>query len=305
MLDNYTSHLRQQSVLATLPFERWSEVIQEAINWGLLSTDTKISRFLRLQPIFPYFLRNRLYAPEQREMRNAVETAFSEYYDQLGGMLYQLFNSNDPQERQVGQIITSLEYENLTTALNLALVAKVSIHNPYFALSRYLDTSKDQNRGLQLGQNVLNSFETYPKDKLEGQLGLEFAHAIGDIANRQLELKDYNAAKASYQKSLDLVTQLKYVDKKEQASLEGRNYHGLGYVAKEQRQSKQAREYFLQALEIFVEYKDTSSSDVVIQSLASLWKASGEANIPVTVATMLGFSVEETEKLLREMLGEH
>ena len=135
-----------------LPFERWQEVLQEAANWGLLSPDPDIPRFLRLQPIFPYFLRNRLYAPEQREVRSAVETAFREHYDQLGGMLYQLLNSKEPQERQVGQIITSLEYENLVTALNLALIAQVSIYNLYFALSSYLDTIQDQQRGLELGQ---------------------------------------------------------------------------------------------------------------------------------------------------------
>ena len=66
-------------------------------------------------------------------------------------MLYQLLNSKEPQERQVGQIVTSLEYENLVTALNLALEAQVSIHNPYFALSRYPYAAKDRYRGLQFG----------------------------------------------------------------------------------------------------------------------------------------------------------
>ena len=41
-----------------------------------------------------------------------------------------------------------------------------------------------------------------------------------------------------------------------------------------------------------------------MRSLARLWKASGDANLPAAVATILGVSVEETEKLLREMLGE-
>src|SRR5947208_6651302 len=68
-LDNYTSHLRQQPVLATLEFERWPEVLKEAANWGLLSPDPKIPRFLRLQPIFPYFLRNSLHAPEKRSAK--------------------------------------------------------------------------------------------------------------------------------------------------------------------------------------------------------------------------------------------
>ncbi len=184
MLDEYTGYLREQPTLASLPFERWPEVIQEAINWGLLSPDPKIPRFLRLQPIFPYFLRNRLHEPAQVEVKSAIEMAFREHYDQVGAMLYHLLNSKDSQERQVGQVITGLEYENLVTTLNLALAAQVSIHNPYFALSRYLDTIQDHYRGLQLGQIVLNSLKTYPPEKLEGQLGFEFANAIGDVANR-------------------------------------------------------------------------------------------------------------------------
>ena len=82
-LDNYITHLRQQSALAMLPYERWSDVIQEAENWGLLSPEPDIPRFLRLQPIFPYFLRNRLHMPKQAEIRRAVEMAFREYYDRL------------------------------------------------------------------------------------------------------------------------------------------------------------------------------------------------------------------------------
>ncbi len=136
MLGNYTNHLQQQPTLASLPFERWPEVIREAQNWGLLSPDPDIPRFLRLQPIFPYFLRNRLHEPAQAEAKSAIETAFREHYDQIGGMLYGLLKSKEPQERQVGQILTTLEYENLVTALNLALKAQVSIHNLYFALSR-------------------------------------------------------------------------------------------------------------------------------------------------------------------------
>ncbi len=343
-LDEYTEQLRKQTVLSSLPFERWPEVIQEAINWGLLSPDPKIPRFLRLQPIFPYFLRNRLYAPEKREVRNAVETAFREYYNQLGDMLYQLLQSKESQKRQVSQIITSLEYENLVTALHLALAAHVSIHNPYFALSRYLDAAQDQNRGLQLGQSVLNSLETYSIDKLEGQLGFDFANVVGDVANRQLELKRYEEAEISYQKVLNLLSHLEHLDKKECRRLkagtyhqlgnvayeqrqweqaeqyyqqalqikieyndryaQASTYHQLGMVAQEQRQWEQAREYFLQALEIFVEYKDTYSGGVVLRSLARLWKSSGDSNLPVSVATTLGYSVEETEKLLREMLEE-
>jgi hypothetical protein len=63
-------------------------------------------------------------------------------------MLSQLLRSKDPQERQVGQAITQLEYENLMTALKLALSAQVSITGPYDALIVYLNERKDHRRKL-------------------------------------------------------------------------------------------------------------------------------------------------------------
>jgi tetratricopeptide (TPR) repeat protein len=256
MLDKYTAHLKQQPTLSSLPFERWPEVLHEAQNWGLLSPDPDLPSFLRLQPILPYFLRNRLGKAEQQQIQQAIEAAFRKHYDQLGATLCQLLESKDPQERLLGQVLTDLEYENLITSLNLALAAQVSIHNPYFALSRYLDTAQDQRRGLELGQTVLDRLETYPTDKLAGRWGFEFAHVIGDIALRQDNLKQYIDAETSYQKILKLVTQLEYLNEEERDDLKARTYHNLGVVAQEQRQWKQAEQYYQHALQIFKEYNN-------------------------------------------------
>ncbi len=256
VLNNYITHLQQQPALANLPFERWSEVMREAQNWGLLSPDPDNPRFLRLQPILPYFLRNRLNAPEQAETRSAVETAFRQHYDQAGGALYKLLDSKDPQERQAGQILTTLEYENLVTALNLALADQVSILNPYLALSTYLDTTQDQRRGLDLGQTVLNHLEDYPADTLSGQLGPEFVRVIHDIATGQLKLKQYAAAEASYQKALAIHLALKIFDAVQKAAGSATIYHQLGMVAQEQRKWKEAEQYYQQALQLKIEYND-------------------------------------------------
>ncbi len=125
-LKQYTARLQRQPALADLPFDRWPEVLHEAQNWGLLSRDPDISVYLHLQPTLPYFLRNRLQSPEQAEIKRAIETAFREYYDEYGKAMYQLQKSKDPQERQVGLVLTQLEYENLMTALQLALADQVS-----------------------------------------------------------------------------------------------------------------------------------------------------------------------------------
>ncbi len=256
MLDDYSEQLQQQPALATLPFDRWPEVIREAQNWGLLSPDPDMSDFLRLQPIFPYFLRNRLNEPGQEEVRSAIEMAFREHYDHVGAELNGLLNSKEPQEKQVGQLLTSLEYENLVTALNLALAAQVSIYNLYGSLTNYLGTTQDQRRRLELGQMVLAQLETYPSDKLKGQLGAELARIIGDIAIRQYNLKQYAAAEKSQKKKLELVSQLEQIDEKECSSMKAITYHNLGMVAQKQRQWQQAEQYYQQALQLKIEYND-------------------------------------------------
>ena len=93
-------------------------------------------------------------------MRSAVETAFREHFDQLGSALNQLLNSKEPQERQIGQLLAGLEYENLVTALNLVLDAQISFYNIYFSLSNYLNAIQDQQRGQDLDRTVMNLMET-------------------------------------------------------------------------------------------------------------------------------------------------
>jgi tetratricopeptide (TPR) repeat protein len=240
-------------------------------------------------------------------------------------------------------VITELEYENLLTALQLALTAQVSILHPYRALSSYLDRTQDQRRGLDLGQMVLSCLETYSPDKLADRVGAEFVGVIDDIANRQRLLKRYTEAEASYQKALALHLRIRSFDEETSKKLsagiyhqlgmvaqeqrqwaqaeqyyqqalqikiefkdryeQARTYHQLGRVAEEQRQWPQARDYFLIALETFVAYNDTYSGTVVLRSLVRLWQVSGDGGLPASIATVLGVSPGEVETALRELLG--
>ena len=103
-----------------------------------------------------------------------IETAFRLFYDGFGGGVSQAMESKEPQERQTGQVLARLEYENLSTALDYALAADVSMVSIYWALSLYLDATQDQRRGLELGQSVLARLEQYPPEALAGQLSAEF-----------------------------------------------------------------------------------------------------------------------------------
>jgi len=258
-LDNYTDHLKQQPALSALPFERWQEVLQEAVNWGLLSPDADNPRFLRLQPTLSYFLRNRLNEKEQAEGKAAIEKAFREHYRVIGRSLNGLFTSKEPRERQIGQFITHLEYENLVTAINLALAAQESIGGLYGALMEYLDSTKNQRQSLNLFLAIEKQFAQYPTEKLAGSLGVEYISVIGTIANKQKDLKQYEEAVALYQKLLERVDQIRGIDEKAKGNLKAGTYHNLGMVAEEQRKWEEAEGYYQQALQIFIEYKDRAN----------------------------------------------
>lgn len=255
-LESYTGHLKQQPALAHLPFERWAEVLQEAADMGLLSPHAEASSYLRLQPIFPYFLRSRMNGPEQAEVRRAVDTAFRQHYDRLGGAMAGLLKSREAQKKQLSQTLASLEYENLITALNLALSTQASIFNLYYPLSLYLRTTQDQERGLDLGKTVLAGLEQYPSEVLVGKLSLEFGGILYEIGEHQLSLKQYAAAEATYQKSLQLLTELDHVDKEKRHRIIATTYHRLGTVAFKQRQWSQAEQYNRQALQIDIDLND-------------------------------------------------
>ena len=256
LITQYTNNLKTQPALAHLPYDQWGTVLREAMDWGLLTPHEAGGGYLRLQPILPYFLRQRLADPAQTAARAAVETAFRTHYDGVGGALAHLIKSKEPQQRQVGQTLINLEYENLTTALKYALADQVNILELYKPLAFYLDVVQDNRRGLELGETVLKSMDAYPSERLTGLLGATFAGIIDNIAKRQLLTQRYSEAQTTYERALDLVEKLADYPEAERGKLLASVHHQLGMVAQAQRQWETAVSHYQQALAIFIEFND-------------------------------------------------
>jgi tetratricopeptide (TPR) repeat protein len=261
MLELYTHHLGQQPTLNTLPLERLSEAIHEAENWGLLSADPDNPNFVHLQPTFPYFLRNRLQTLEQAEVWQSIETAFRQYYGERGITLKEMLESKDQQEQEQGQNRIRLEYENLITALNLALDAEVSIHNIYDAIFQYLEATENRDQGLKLGEAVLKRLEAYPSEKMVGRIYLDLTEVTDSIARWYLKLKQYEKAEALYQRTLDLLFKYKgFNSELSEAEIAGKltaiYYNRLGRAAEGQKHWFKAEQYYLQALQNEEKYID-------------------------------------------------
>ncbi|MEM7537288.1 MAG: CHAT domain-containing protein, partial [Chloroflexota bacterium] len=256
-LPRYTAQLQSQTALAHLPFAHWDAVLQEAINWGLLTSDDRIPGYVRIQPIFPYFLRNRL--QDQADLRSTIETAFYQRYSRIGQALHQLLTSKQPQEKQAGRLFAQMEFENLHHALQVALAMDAVIEHVYKPLDRFLDTMQDHQRGVALGESILAAWGMRPAETLDDDQRFDLLRVLSDLGQRQMTLQHYADAQAAYEQSLSLIDSFVTRSERQKALWKATIYHQLGVVAEAQRVWAQAEQHFQQTLQIYIEFDDRYS----------------------------------------------
>jgi tetratricopeptide (TPR) repeat protein len=253
-LSQYTEQLKAQPVLAHLPFHRWDEVLNEAINWGLLTPNSQLPIYLSVQPIFPYFLRTRL--QEKEGIRSAIEASFRGYYDGFSNSLYMIMIDQRAEMQKTGQVLAKYEYENIYNTLLVALQKQTTIIDPYRVLSIYLERIQDNRRNIELGDKVLKGLESYSSDNLSAQVQAEIVSVIDYIANIQLRLRQYKGAKRAYEKALLLNQNLTLFDESQKEKLSAGIYHQLGRVAEKEQQLDEALGHYQKALSICIKLGD-------------------------------------------------
>ncbi|ELS04632.1 hypothetical protein Xen7305DRAFT_00043680, partial [Xenococcus sp. PCC 7305] len=77
-------------------------------------------------------------------------------------------------------------------------------------------------------------------------------------------------------------------------------YGQLGMLAEELSEFEQAKSYYLQALAIFVEFEDQQSSGLVISKLASLHQKTQDNSLLTEVAAMLNMTEAEVRELFEK-----
>ncbi|WP_430013884.1 tetratricopeptide repeat protein [Microcystis ichthyoblabe FBCC-A1114] len=252
----YSQQLQQLEPLQGYQFDQFDEAIEEAIHWGLLSPmSEELPSLLTIQPIFPYFLKTKLkeLAPETQA---AIWEGFKNHYRDLAGYYGNLLDSKNPQEKQLGILFCRWEYENLFNALQIALNQQESVLTIINCLHSYLKLTQDTQTNLKLLEFVLETFENYPPEAKQGQVVLEIIAIIADAGSKYLQSKNYQKAKEIYQKSLELLKPISESYSQSKQSFQASTLHNLGAVAQELREWEQARSYYQQSLEIFIEYGD-------------------------------------------------
>lgn len=271
----YSQQLQQLEPLQGYQFDQFDAAIEEAIHWGLLSPmSEELSRFLTIQPIFPYFLKTKLkeLAPETQA---AIWEGFKNHYRGLADYYNKLLDSKNPQEKQWGILFCRWEYENLFNALQICLKKQENIHI-FFCLHQYFAVTKDVSNRLKLCESVCQACQTYPEEIKTGIIGGNIANALGNLAIAYKDTKNYEQAKQTHLKFIELTQNLQGVDEQQKASILGTIYHNLGAVAQELREWEQARSYYQQAIQIYIEYGARYEQASTLHNLGRVAQEVGE-----------------------------
>ncbi|WP_052418739.1 tetratricopeptide repeat protein [Methanolacinia paynteri] len=256
ILEIYIKRLCEQPATTQLTFENIREVIDVAADWGLLRQNDQLPGLWKLQPILPYFLRSRLKEKKSPEIQDAINTAFVETYYEAGSDLSRKIDSKEAHERKSGLDLVHLEYENLLSALNLALERRGSIVGIYGPISEYLDARNRHVKRLALGEYILNVLRKYPFEDLNEQIAIEIIGISDEIGRCQLDLKKIENSRKSCNLALKMLKDIQHISEDEKLRLSANIYHQLGRVAQEQRKWEQAEKCYKKALEICEEFND-------------------------------------------------
>ena len=258
-LANYAQQLQQLEPFADWEFDGFDEAVNEAMRWGLLSPyfEGDDGRLLRIQPVFPYFLRAKLAAVDEA-VREGLATGFKAHYQGLAAQYQQMMASKEPEQRKLGLFFCGLEYENLYSALENCLEAREEM-SILFCLTDYFQKTQNYPAQIALVESVCSALENYPQQFIKSESGYQIAFAFHRLANGYLETKQLPSAREFYQKAVDTYAQLEKFEDRQVALWCATGEHQLGIVAQKLREYEQARSHYQQALDIFIEYNDRYS----------------------------------------------
>ncbi|WP_052418738.1 tetratricopeptide repeat protein, partial [Methanolacinia paynteri] len=276
IFERYVELLCEQPATAELPFDSLQEAIGEAADWGLLRPHDRLPGFWKLQPILPFFLRSCLKEKKSREIQDAINTAFVEAYREAGFDLYKLIKSKEAHERKIGIALVDLEYENLLSALDLALEIKGLITAIYMPISGFLDSRNKHVQGLDLGEYVRDVLQKYPIEDLNKQMASEIVAIIDDIGRHQLLLKRLEDSRRTYELALKMLNGIRDISEEDKRRISESIYHQLGNVAGEQRKWDQSEKYYRKALEICKEFNDRYGQASTYNQLGIVALAQGQ-----------------------------
>jgi tetratricopeptide (TPR) repeat protein len=270
LIDDYFDELKKTSTFKNYPFDSINEVVKEAVQNGFMQEAVPGGQvsIMTLQPVFTYFLKNKLNQLEDSSTALDLDTAFINYYNGLAGFLVNLLNSKKAEEQQMGAFLTKFEYENLFTTLEKLLNRQESIIEPFRAINSFHKLSNNHQDRLKISEMVLKRFAAYPPETLKGKLGMEFVVIIDSIGYSYIKMSQFEDARTAYLKVVELYNNSEAKEKIPKGI--GLIYQSLGTVLSNLKDYESSQSYFQKALELYIEFDDKHFQAQVYQNLGNV-----------------------------------
>jgi tetratricopeptide (TPR) repeat protein len=105
---------------------------------------------------------------------------------------------------------------------------------------------------------------------LTDDLRFDIMRALGDLGQRQLDLKLYKEATAAYQRADKIIDTFAGSSDQQKGCWKATTYHQLGMVAQAQRAWAQAEQHYQQALGVYIEFNDRYSQGSTFINLGEI-----------------------------------
>jgi tetratricopeptide (TPR) repeat protein len=269
-IENYFNELKKTETFKDYPFDKIYEVVKEVVQNGFMQEAAPGGKvpIMTLQPVFTYFLKNKLNQLENSSVALDQDTAFINHYNVFAFILYTLLHSQKAKEQQMGVFLTKFEYENLFTTLEKLLNRQESIIYPFSAINHFLALSNNHKDSLKISEMVLKRFESYPSEKLKGNLGMEFIGIVDSIGNSYSKMNQFEKGRTALLKAIELYNNFETKEKYQEEI--GILYQNLGVVSSYLKDYESSQSYFKKALEIHIEFEDKHSQAQVYQNLGNV-----------------------------------
>ncbi|CAI7979129.1 ATP-dependent transcriptional regulator [Frankia sp. Hr75.2] len=258
LLDRYQEILTGYPAVTALGAVDLAAAVDHAVRVGLATAHPQLSNTVQLQPVLPYFLRNRI--RDHPDLAAAAADAHYQYHCELGATAQQLLTSNTAQDRTLGRTVTATVYANLQAAVTHALTTAQPVLPTLRPLEEYLDQAQQHHPRQQLLTRAIDNYPTPDTTTRQHELA-HLHHLTGIIAQAQRRFDD---ATTHLQHALDL--KLKHGDEHNAAT----TYGQLGRVAQEQRRFDDATTHYQHALDLFKKAGDEHSAALTYHNLGAV-----------------------------------
>ncbi len=271
-LTQYGQQLKKQKPLENLNFDSFNELIQSAFRRKLIQPNGTVPDFFQLLPPMPCLLK-KIMDQLDPETQDAIQAAFVVHYGVVCWSIADLISSEEEAKQKIGFLLTWIEYENILSALNLALDRQTSIMAIFSILHRYIEKTGDYKKGLAIGEPILKKLKTYSQETMSGPIGAEFVNVMRCIAQYHLGLENYEGARQFYQKALDLHMNLEFLPQDHKIKSSTEHYHLLGATAQRLGAWQESENYLRQAEDVCIRFNDRRQLAETYRRMASIAQA--------------------------------